>query len=188
MCSASLLTRPMAPAMTRRRSNGRWAKIPAAAPSATWPIPTIFDDPDRMLSSNYSCNETDQGGVHTNSGVNNKAAFLLTDGGTFNSHTITGLGLPKTAQLYYEALANHLTSGSSYADLADALVQASISLNFSAAEQQTVADVVDAVEMKLGLCNPPVEEPLCPAGQAAQLLFGTTWSTWTAATGARRRL
>jgi Zn-dependent metalloprotease len=27
--------------------------------------------------------EDDSGGVHTNSGVNNKAAFLMTDGGTF---------------------------------------------------------------------------------------------------------
>ena len=133
--------------------------------------PPIYDDPDRMLSANYSCDESDQGGVHTNSGVNNKAAFLLVDGGAFNNHTITGMGLAKTAQLYYEALTNHLTSSSSYMDLADALIQASISLNFSTAEQQTVADVVEAVEMKLGQCNPPVEQPLCPTGQSAQLLF-----------------
>ena len=31
----------------------------------------------------------DSGGVHTNSGVNNKAAFLMTDGGTFNGRTVT---------------------------------------------------------------------------------------------------
>ena len=37
-----------------------------------------------MTSPNYTADPTeiDNGGVHTNSGVNNKAAFLITDGGT----------------------------------------------------------------------------------------------------------
>ena len=36
-----------------------------------------------MTSPNYSApDEIDNGGVHINSGVNNKAAFLITDGGT----------------------------------------------------------------------------------------------------------
>jgi bacillolysin len=45
--------------------------------------PPGFGDPDRMTSPNYTvdANEQDSGGVHTNSGVNNKAAFLMTDGG-----------------------------------------------------------------------------------------------------------
>lgn len=133
--------------------------------------PTIFDDPDRKQSLNYSCAEIDLGGVHTNSGVNNKAAFLLTDGGAFNGHTITGLGLPKTARLYFEALTNHLTSASDYADLGDALMQAASSLTFSAAEQQTVQDVIDAVEMGGTRCDPPAEPALCPSNSAAQLLF-----------------
>ena len=33
---------------------------------------------------------SDNGGVHTNSGVNNKAAYLMVDGGTFNGQTVTG--------------------------------------------------------------------------------------------------
>ena len=44
--------------------------------------PGIFNDPDRMTSPNYTIDqgEGDAGGVHTNSGVNNKAAYLITDG------------------------------------------------------------------------------------------------------------
>ena len=48
----------------------------------------------------------DNGGVHFNSGVNNKAAFLMTDGGTFNGQTVTGLGIAKVARIYYE-VADH---------------------------------------------------------------------------------
>ena len=89
-------------------------------------------DPDRMTSPNYTIdqNEGDDGGVHTNSGVNNKAAYLITDGtagepgGTFNGRTITGLGITKAARIYYEVETAFLTSGSDYADLGSALPQA----------------------------------------------------------------
>ena len=87
--------------------------------------PTIFGDPDRIGSPNYYCGESDTGGVHWNSGVNNKAAYLMVDGDTFNGQTITAMGIPKVADLYYEVQTNHLTSGSNYADLYDALIQAS---------------------------------------------------------------
>jgi len=34
--------------------------------------------------------------------VGNKAASLITDGGAFNGYTIRGLGMWKTAQIYYD--------------------------------------------------------------------------------------
>ena len=53
--------------------------------------PPTFGDPDRMeLADYFHTAASDNGGVHINSGVNNKAAFLMTDGGTFNGQTITG--------------------------------------------------------------------------------------------------
>ena len=36
--------------------------------------PTLYGDPDRV--SNYDCTTADNGGVHTNSGIPNKAAYL----------------------------------------------------------------------------------------------------------------
>ena len=60
----------------------------------------------------------DSGGVHTNSGVNNKAAFLMTDGGTFNGRTVTG---PRASRRSRASTTRSqtalLTSGSDYADL-----------------------------------------------------------------------
>ena len=55
--------------------------------------PPAFGDPDRMTSPLFVGASGDSHGVHTNSGVNNKAAFLITDGGTFNGQTVVGLGL-----------------------------------------------------------------------------------------------
>jgi len=92
--------------------------------------PPAFGDPDRMGSSNYACPFTnpyysgDSGGVHTNSGVGNKAAFLMVDGGSFNGFNITGIGMTKTAKIFYETQTHLLTSASDYQDLAEALSQA----------------------------------------------------------------
>ena len=71
----------------------------------------------------------------------------MTDGDTFNGQTVTGMGISKVADLYYEVQTNMLTSASDYNDLYDLLIQASINLGFSASEQQSVQDAVDAVEM-----------------------------------------
>jgi Zn-dependent metalloprotease len=62
--------------------------------------PTAFGDPDRMTSPFYWQSESDEGGVHANSGVNSKAAYLMTDGDTFNGTTVSGIGLDKTARTW----------------------------------------------------------------------------------------
>ena len=92
-----------------------------------------------MTSASYFGGEDDNGGVHTNSGVNNKAAFLMTDGGTFSGQTVTGIGIDKAARVYYEAQTRYLTSGSDYADLASALPQACAD-NVGGSEGITEAD------------------------------------------------
>jgi uncharacterized repeat protein (TIGR01451 family) len=115
--------------------------------------PPAFGDPDRMTSANYFTGSLDNGGVHRNTGINNKAAFLMTDGGTFNGKTVVGLGIDKVAKIYYEAQVNLLTSGSNYADLYNYLFQACNNLTGSgvttAADCTQVRNATDAVEMNL---------------------------------------
>ena len=86
--------------------------------------PTMFGDPDKMTSPLYAGSSADSHGVHTNSSVGNKAAFLITDGGTFNGQTIFGLGQAKAALIYYELETTLLGPGSDYLDLFHALPQA----------------------------------------------------------------
>jgi bacillolysin len=117
--------------------------------------PPLFNDPDRMQSPLYTADisETDSGGVHTNSGVNNKAAYLMTDGDTFNGKSVTGLGIPKVAKIYYEVQTNLLTSASDYNDLYAALQQACTNLTgtsgITSSDCQGVKDAVDATEINL---------------------------------------
>lgn len=56
----------------------------------------------------------DNGGVHVNSGIPNKAYYLIA----------TELGKDKTEQIYYRALANYLTASSQFTDLRIAVIEA----------------------------------------------------------------
>lgn len=138
--------------------------------------PPAFGHPDRMTSSSYITDESDSGGVHGNSGVNNKAVYLMTDGGTFNGHTVIGLGIAKVAKIYYEAQTHLLTSGSDYADLYDILYQACVNLvgtnGITVYDCQEVRDATDAVEMnKQPVADYNPAAPLCPSGQIPSNLF-----------------
>jgi bacillolysin len=115
--------------------------------------PSRLGDPDRMNSPVYvkDFDGEDNGGVHTNSGVGNKTAYLITDGGTFNGHTILGLGQEKAQQIYYYVTTNLLTSASNYADLGSALGLACQTLigehGITAEDCQQVDAAVTATEL-----------------------------------------
>lgn len=150
--------------------------------------PPAFGDPDRMQSPNYTGDPsfTDQGGVHTNSGVANKAAYLMTEPGShsFNGKTVTGVGIDKSAAIWYRVNSVKLTTSSDYQDLHVALRQACADLigttprnatggasssgAITAANCAEVKDAVDATEMDLQQ-DPskwpiPFEAPYCTGG------------------------
>ena len=64
----------------------------------------------------------DNGGVHGNSGIPNKAAWLLVQGGQHQGYRVSALGRAKVAWLYYGVITTGLTSGSQFVDARDALV------------------------------------------------------------------
>ncbi|MBF0608199.1 MAG: M4 family metallopeptidase [Candidatus Magnetobacterium sp. LHC-1] len=138
--------------------------------------PTLFKDPDKMSSSNYYCGYRDNGGVHTNSSINNKAAYLMVDGDTFNSKTVTGIGITKVAKIYYEAQSHLLTSGSDYADLYNALEAACNTLIGTAmvtsADCLQVKNALDAVEMNQQPSGcPSADAPVCDSGSPKNVFF-----------------
>lgn len=151
--------------------------------------PPALQHPDRATSPLYHFSEDDNFGVHVNSGINNKAAFLMADGGSFNGFTITpfspdrATSLRNMTRLYYEAQTNLLTSGASYRDLYNILQQACANLigtpGFTAAACAEVKKALDAVEMNLDpRANFYVEAGLCPAGQVVnQTLFSDGFET-----------
>ena len=152
--------------------------------------PGEFGDPDKISSSNYYCGPNDNGGVHTNSGVNNKAAYLMADGDTFNDITVAGIGIPKTAKIYYEAQVNILTSGTSYSDLYTALQTACSTLigtdGITTADCTSVKNALDAVEMNASVCGLAPPAPVCPVGKTPNYIFNdgleSGLASWTHAT------
>lgn len=131
--------------------------------------PPDFSNPDKMSSIYYYEFSGDNGGVHFNSGVNNKAVYLMVDGGAFNGKTVTALGWAKTAAIYYEVNTNLLPSGADYSDLYFALQQSCSNLigqkGITAADCQEVKDATEAVEMHLQPApNFNTDAPLCDAG------------------------
>jgi Zn-dependent metalloprotease len=136
--------------------------------------PPDYGQPDRMGSGLYYCGESDNGGVHYNSGVGNQAAFLMVDGGSFNGYLVSPLsgGIASVADLFYEVQTNHLTSASDYADLYDSLQQAAVAIGLPAADRPEVQDACDAVEMDQQPASCPADEaPFCDLGGPTQLFF-----------------
>jgi bacillolysin len=99
--------------------------------------PTLYDQPDHY--SNLYRGSSDNGGVHTNSGIINKAYYLLAQGGTFHSVTVNGIGRDAAAQIYYSAFTNYLTSSSDFSNARDAVVQAAKDLYGASSAQATAA-------------------------------------------------
>jgi hypothetical protein len=129
--------------------------------------PPHFLDPDRMMSSYFYKGTDDNGGVHTNSGVNNKAVALMVDGGTFNTKTVRALGWDKVAAIYYEAQSNLLGNASNYSDLYYAVQQACINIGLPDDDCFEVKKALDAVQMNTPITGATVNQvtaPLCPAG------------------------
>lgn len=156
--------------------------------------PNCYGNAGKVSDAQYTCSTGDGGGVHSNSGVPNHAYALLVDGGTYNGQTIAGLGLTKTAHIYFRAQSVYQGPASDFADHADALDQSCSDLIganladlstgapsgqiISAFDCAQVAAAAAAVELRtppsqcnfqpLLAQNPP---PLCEAGGSATQLF-----------------
>ena len=96
--------------------------------------PPAFGHPDHISASvsgdgmgtrpSVSSPDTsnDFGSVHTNSGIINKANYLLTAGGTHNGVTVAGIGALKARQLGYAVLTNWFSGSSNFVDAQFAMV------------------------------------------------------------------
>ena len=131
--------------------------------------PGKYGQPDRMTSKLWNPDPSDSGGVHTDSGVGNKAAQLIVDGGDFNGRQITGIGVDSAAKIYWE-VENELLPGATYADLFVVLPQSCRNLVGAgvvpAVDCAQVDKAVAATEMNLEPTTvPPTPKPAgwCPA-------------------------
>jgi len=149
--------------------------IPGVGASRSMKNPPAYGDPDRTQSPNYDCGPLDGGGVHTNSGVANKAAYLMVDGEFFNGVTVTGIGLTKTAKIWYDVQTNLLTSAGDYQDLFTLLPYACNRLigtsSITTGDCQEVLDAVTATQMNIRPSCSKSDVPLCDSGIPSVLFY-----------------
>jgi bacillolysin len=106
--------------------------------------PQRFQQPDRVNGAFWV---TDNPDPHVNDGVVNKAAFLITDGASFNGKTVRGLGVAKAVQVWF-GVENLLTPRSTFQDVGNALTvscQANLAGGVAGITQDDCAQVANAV-------------------------------------------
>lgn len=88
----------------------------------------------------------DYGGVHINSSVINKCAYLISEGGSHYGVSVNGIGRDKMGDIFYRALSAHMTSTTNFSQLrAVAIYSASELYGTGSSEVQTVKDAFEAV-------------------------------------------
>jgi hypothetical protein len=88
--------------------------------------PSIFGHPDHYSERVYIGTGYDNGGVHFNSGIQNKAFYLLAEGGTHpqSGVSVTGVGREAAERIFYRALDVYLWYSSQFIDVRNACVSA----------------------------------------------------------------
>lgn len=90
--------------------------------------PPAYGQPGHMRDYVYT--NADNGGVHTNSGIPNKAGYL----------TMNSIGLAKAEKIYYRALTVYLSPYSNFSDTRAALLQSAADLYGTGSEYNAVAN------------------------------------------------
>ncbi len=91
--------------------------------------PNSKGDPDTYLSQSWYIGSGDNGGVHTNSGVQNYWFYLMMEGGNGNnsfgtSYSVEGLGLDTAIHIAFRNLKYYLSRFSGYPDAREGALQA----------------------------------------------------------------
>jgi Zn-dependent metalloprotease len=102
----------------------RYMDNPHAASNSGY---TADDDPDHY-AERYT-GTGDSGGVHINSGIANKAFYLLAVGGTHHrGGSMTGIGADAAAKIWYRALTSYMTSSTNFKGARTATLNAAAAL------------------------------------------------------------
>jgi thermolysin len=147
----------------------RYMNDPHLAPNGGW---TANDDPDHY-SERYT-GTGDNGGVHINSGIANKAFYLAAVGGThhLSGVTVTGMGPTDAARIWYSANANYMTSGTNFSGARTATLNAATAIFGGGSPQyNSTANAWCAVGVGSCVGGTPTPTPTAtPGGCTTELL------------------
>ncbi|MEO1050380.1 MAG: M4 family metallopeptidase [Bacteroidota bacterium] len=105
--------------------------------------PKSKGDPDTYKGTNWEFGSSDNGGVHTNSGVMNHWFYILTVGKTGSndngdSYSVTGIGITKAAKIAYRLESVYLSANSQFIDARNFGIQAAEDL-YGAGSAEAIA-------------------------------------------------
>ncbi len=117
--------------------------------------PPACDQPDHM--DNYDSSE----GVHHNSGIPNKVAYLMAEGGVhpYSSIAVAGIGREDTEQLLYRTLTHHLTRTATFLEARAGTLLAAMEL--FPGDVDRFATVWNAF-VACGICDPLIPDDCDP--------------------------
>ncbi len=123
--------------------------------------PNAFNDPDTYQGNYWHTASSDNGGVHINSGVQNKWFYILAHGesGTNDNgdaYNVAGIGIDKAAAIAYRNLSVYLSANSNFAAARDGALQAASDLyGAGSAEYNATCSAWAAVGVGPASCAPP---------------------------------
>ncbi len=146
--------------------------------------PKVHGNPDTYHGQYWEFGTADNGGVHTNSGVQNKWFQLLSDGGSGvndngDAYQVTGIGIDSASRIAFQNLRYYLGKTSNYHDARIGAIQAALELyGEGSAAAQSVSDAWYAVGLGYPAKNGDLEiEALTsPLSQACQMTASTPLS------------
>ena len=114
-------------------SSGDWLMGEDVGTLRSMSNPNAFGDPDTYDGNNWATGAGDNGGVHTNSGVQNKWFYILVEGesGTNDNgdaYNVPGIGLDDASAIAYRNLTVYLGQTSEYDDARFYSIQSAIDL------------------------------------------------------------
>lgn len=124
-------------------SSGDWLMGEDVGAFRSMSNPNQYGDPDTYDGDNWFTGAGDNGGVHINSGVQNKWFYILVEGenGTNDlgdPYNVTGIGLADAQSIAYRNLTVYLGQTSEYADARFYAIQSAIDL-FGGCSPQVIA-------------------------------------------------
>lgn len=140
--------------------------------------PTIFGDPGAVNDGFYWHSSADNRGVHINSGISNKTAYLMADGGEYSGVSLNGIGVDKMLAVFYEVQTNWFTYGSNFKDMGTYLWQGCNALASEGTLTQADCNQVAKAAAATQLHQTPIMDAgpvadACPAGHSVAQVWMT---------------
>jgi Zn-dependent metalloprotease len=148
--------------------------------------PNEFGDPDTYKGTYWYTGTGDYGGVHYNSGVQNKWFYVLVHGESGvndkgYAYNVTGIGIEKAAKIAYRNLTVYLTASSTYAVARAGAIQSATDLyGAGTAEVAATAEAWNAVGVYAPA--PDTQAPSAAVLSSTSKTQTTIVLSWTTAT------